>query len=114
MDRVVLRPATPQSKKGSSMSEPTPYNKYIVLYVDDEEQALKYFQRGLGKEFQIQIATNVAAALEILGKDAAKIGVVITDQRMPSQSGTELLKIVHAKWPNIVRILTTAYSEVDS
>jgi two-component system probable response regulator PhcQ len=95
------------------MSEPTPYNKYTILYVDDEEQALKYFQKGLGKEFQIQIATTVAAALEILARDADKIGVVVTDQRMPIQCGTELLKAVHARWPNIVRILTTAYSEVD-
>ncbi len=92
----------------------TKYNKYVVLYVDDEEQALKYFQKGLGREFQVMIATNVAAALEILNKDAAKIGVVITDQRMPGASGTELLTAIRKQWPGIVRIMTTAYSDMES
>src|SRR5215468_6050852 len=92
----------------------TKYNKYIVLYVDDEEQALKYFQKGLGREFQVMIATNVAAALEILNKDAAKIGVVVTDQRMPGASGTELLTAIRKQWPAITRIMTTAYSDMES
>ena len=66
------------------------YAKYAVLYVDDEEQALKYFRKGL-KDFQVLIAPNVAQATEILAREGGRIGVVITDQRMPGQSGTELL-----------------------
>jgi len=34
------------------------YKKYAVLYVDDEEMALKYFERTFGSEFRIMTATN--------------------------------------------------------
>jgi two-component system, sensor histidine kinase ChiS len=88
--------------------------KYAVLYVDDEEQALKYFRRGLDKEFRTLIAPDVAQAMAILEKEAEWIAVVITDQRMPGKSGVELLTEIRLRWPAIVRILITAYTDVDS
>lgn len=93
---------------------PSENGKFAVLYVDDEEQALKYFRRGLEKDFPIHTAPGVAQALEILSKEAATIGVVITDQRMPGKSGVDLLTEVRALWPAIVRILITAYTDIDS
>ncbi len=88
--------------------------QYGVLYVDDEEQALKYFRKGLDKEFTVLTATRVAEALQILEQQAGKIGVIITDQRMPGQSGVELLTQVRERWPAIVRILVTAFTDIDS
>jgi two-component system probable response regulator PhcQ len=85
-----------------------------VIYTDDEEQALKYFKRGMEKECPVFIAHSVALALEILEKEWANIGVVLTDQKMPGQTGVELLKQVRARWPKMVRILITAYSEIES
>jgi two-component system probable response regulator PhcQ len=89
------------------------YAKYAVLYVDDEEQALKYFRKGLEKEFSVLTASNISQAMEILQRDAGKVAVLITDQRMPGGSGTDLLTEVRQRWPAIVRIITTAYSEID-
>src|SRR6185295_11125931 len=97
----------------TTSTAPGKYAKYAVLYVDDEEQALKYFRKGLEKEFTVLTAPNIAQGMEILNRDAAKIAVVITDQRMPGGSGTDLLTEVRKRWPGIVRILTTAYSEID-
>ena len=87
---------------------------FAVLYVDDEQQAGKYFRKGLEKEFRILTAANVAEATAILAKEGATIGVVITDQRMPGKSGVELLAHVRQQWPPIVRILITAYSDLDN
>jgi two-component system probable response regulator PhcQ len=95
------------------MSTKYDYKKYAILYVDDEEQALKYFRKAMDKEFQVLVATNVAEANAILDKSADTIGVVITDQRMPGTLGVELLKRLRAKWPGIIRLLITAYSEID-
>ena len=98
---------------------PTAERKLAVLYVDDEEQALKYFRRGLDRDFQVLTAPGVTAALTLLEQQeltagAGPIGVVMSDQRMPGRSGVELLAEVRRRWPNIVRILITAYADIDS
>jgi signal transduction histidine kinase len=87
---------------------------HAVLYVDDELQAGKYFRKGLEKDFRVLTAGNVVEAMAVLEKDGATIGVVITDQRMPGKSGVELLAQVRERWPAIVRILITAYSDLDN
>ena len=94
--------------------ETTETAKTAVLYVDDEEQALKYFHKGLARDFPTLTASGVAQAMSILEKEAGSIGVVITDQRMPGKSGVELLTEIRSRWPAIVRILITAYTDVDS
>jgi two-component system probable response regulator PhcQ len=96
------------------MSATYDYKKYAVLYVDDEEQALKYFRKGMEKEFRVHTATNVADAIALLEKEAGTIGVVLTDQRMPGQLGVELLKRVRSQWPSTIRLLITAYSDIES
>ena len=73
------------------MSSAIDPNSFAVLYVDDEETALKYFRRGLEKDFRVHTAPSAAAALEILQAEAGKVGVVITDQRMPGKSGVAML-----------------------
>lgn len=87
-------------------------NKYSVLFVDDEEKALKYFTRLYSDEFEILTAPSVAAAREVLQEKADSIGVLITDQRMPEEQGVDLLKYARSEYPQIVRLLTTAYSDL--
>jgi two-component system probable response regulator PhcQ len=96
------------------MSSTPDLKKYAVLYVDDEEQALKYFRKGLDKDFRVLTANGVLEALMLLDTQADSIGVVITDQRMPGRTGVDLLTEVRQKWPGIVRILITAYADIDS
>jgi two-component system NtrC family sensor kinase len=96
------------------MSEQTDLKTHAILYVDDELQAGKYFRKGLEKDFRVLTAGNVTEAMAVLEKEGAGIGVVITDQRMPGRSGVELLTHVREKWPAIVRILITAYSDLDN
>lgn len=90
------------------------YKKYTVLMVDDEVQALKYFDKAFAKDFQILTAASAELAWELLEQKGDQIGVLVTDQRMPGKSGVDLLDQVRQKWPGIVRIITTAYSEIDS
>ena len=90
------------------------YRKYAALYVDDEEQALKYFRKGLEKEFQTLTATSVADALAILHRCGDQVGVILTDQRMPNQTGVDLLTAARQQWPGAIRLLTTAYSDIES
>ncbi|MGB0712375.1 MAG: response regulator, partial [Gammaproteobacteria bacterium] len=85
-----------------------------ILFVDDEPKALKYFRLAIEKDYPVLTAESVAAALEILEEHAHRIGVLISDQRMPVAAGVTLLKTARERYPAIVRMLTTAYSELDA
>lgn len=85
-----------------------------ILYVDDEEQALKYFDKIFSKHFSILTASSTDEALKLLEEKASQVAVIITDQRMPKRPGVELLAQVRDQYPHIVRILTTAYAELDN
>ena len=85
-----------------------------ILYVDDEPKSLKYFARILQREFPVLIADSVAAAQTVLESDSERIGVLISDQRMPGESGVELLTWVKERYPLIVRVLTTAHADLEA
>lgn len=85
---------------------------YSILFVDDEEKTLKYFSRFFSKDYKVLTAQNTSEAKAILDQSADEIGVLISDQRMPVEKGVELLKYAREKYPTIVRLLTTAYSDL--
>ena len=85
-----------------------------ILYVDDEEKALKYFRMAFSAKFTIHTATSAKEGLEIIRRLGRQIGIVVSDQRMPEMLGAEFLGIVRQEFPHVVRILTTAYSDLES
>lgn len=118
-DPISPNPAAPppsgQAAAPTAGAAPAPEKrKFGVLYVDDEETALKYFRRGMEKDCPVWIANSGAAAWPILEKEWANIGVILSDQKMPGQTGVELLTAARKRWPNMIRILITAYSEIES
>jgi two-component system probable response regulator PhcQ len=90
------------------------YKKFAVLYVDDEEKSLVAFTRAFGDEFKILTANSAAAAYQLVQDRAAEIGVLMTDQRMPGEKGVWLLEHVRRFRPQILRILVTAYTDMDA
>jgi two-component system probable response regulator PhcQ len=84
-----------------------------ILYVDDEEKALKNFVRGFGDEFRVFTAANAKDGLALLDQHHASIGLLMTDQRMPGENGVWLLEHARRKYPGIVRVLATAYSDYE-
>jgi two-component system, probable response regulator PhcQ len=83
-----------------------------ILYVDDEPMALKYFERLVSPLAPVITALSVEAGKAILRERAGEIAVLVTDQRMPGAHGNELLRYTREYHPRIVRMLTTAYSEI--
>jgi two-component system probable response regulator PhcQ len=90
------------------------YKKFAVVYVDDEEKSLVNFTRAFGDEFKIFTASKAVDALELIRAHAAEIGVLMTDQRMPGEKGVWLLEHVRQIRPQIMRILVTAYADMDA
>lgn len=85
-----------------------------VLFVDDEQRAGKYFETRFAPQFPVFIATSAAQALEILSARGDQIGVVVSDERMPGCTGVQFLAEVKTRHPKLVRVLTTAYMEMDT
>ncbi len=83
-----------------------------ILYVDDEAMALKYFERLVSPMAPVLTALSVQEGQEILRTRGAEIAVLVSDQRMPGSHGNELLCYARDHHPAIVRMLTTAYSEL--
>jgi two-component system probable response regulator PhcQ len=90
------------------------YKKYAVLYVDDEEKSLKYFARAFVDQFRILTAVNAQEGLKLLEAHKDDIGLLMTDQRMPGEKGIWLLEKARQLRPRIIRILATAYSDMEA
>jgi two-component system probable response regulator PhcQ len=90
------------------------YKKFAILYVDDEEKSLKYFARAFEDQFRILTASNAQDGLKLLQEHGEHIGVLMTDQRMPGEKGVWLLEKARQSWPRVIRILATAYADMDA
>ena len=90
------------------------YKKFAILYVDDEAQSLKMFARAFSDQFRIITAVSAAEGLKLLEQHKDEIGLLMTDQRMPGEKGVWLLERTRQLRPRIIRILATAYSDMDA
>jgi PAS domain S-box-containing protein len=86
-------------------------SKYSILYVDDEIENLQSFKALFRRDYHVYLAESAHEALRVLHEE--KINVLVTDQRMPDMSGTELLAHVSSEFPNVLRYMLTGYSDYD-
>jgi signal transduction histidine kinase len=82
---------------------------YPVLYVDDEEPNRVVFAATFGDEFDVLCAGSADEALRIIGESG--VAVMLADQRMPVRTGIELCEAVRERFPTVLRLLVTAYSD---
>ncbi|MCW7753242.1 response regulator [Desulfobotulus sp. H1] len=84
-----------------------------ILCVDDEIGILHSLKRLLRKEiYRVLTASSGQEALTIL--ESEHVHVIISDERMPDMTGTELFSVILKKWPDIIRIILTGYADVDT
>jgi two-component system, NtrC family, response regulator HupR/HoxA len=83
-----------------------------VLIVDDEPRVLDALEAILAAEFRVVAASSGAAALELLERQ--EVAVIVTDHRMPGMTGVELLRRSREVVPDAMRIVLTAYTDVES
>ncbi|OYW02291.1 MAG: hypothetical protein B7Z61_11745, partial [Acidobacteria bacterium 37-71-11] len=81
-----------------------------ILYVDDDESNLTVLQAACSPEFTVLTATSAEAAMEILRRE--EVAVLLVDQRMPDMSGVEFFEATREDFPDTVRLLITAYSDL--
>jgi response regulator RpfG family c-di-GMP phosphodiesterase len=84
-----------------------------LLLVDDEENITSALVRLLRRDgYTILRANSGKAGLELLAQN--KVGVIISDQRMPEMTGVEFLSKVKELHPDTVRIVLSGYTELNS
>ncbi len=83
-----------------------------ILYVDDERANLVAFRAMLRDSYDVLIAESAEEGYERLRSDS--VLVVVSDQRMPGQTGSQFLERVSSDYPETVRIILTGYSDIDA
>ncbi|MBI3140505.1 MAG: EAL domain-containing protein [Rhodocyclales bacterium] len=84
-----------------------------LLLLDDEENILTALKRVFRRDgYQVLTAGSAPQAFELLA--AHKVGVIVSDQRMPLMTGTEFLRRVKELYPDTVRIVLSGYTELQS
>lgn len=79
---------------------------HTILVVDDEPSSLLLLERVLRPLYKVITAGSGEVALEVLKTE--EISLLITDQRMPGISGTELLRESQLLRPGMVSMLLTS------
>ncbi len=85
----------------------------VVLYVDDDRANLLAFRAIAEPTYEVVVAKSGDEALSLMEQNP-DIAVLMADQRMPGMSGIDLCERVQKTHPDIVRMLVTAYSDLQA
>jgi len=83
-----------------------------ILVVDDEKNYLVVLSAFLSEEgYESLTVNNAQDALEIV--ESTDLDLVLTDMKMPSMDGIELLRRIKEKAPDLPVVMMTAYGTVE-
>jgi len=83
-----------------------------ILVVDDDPLVLDALDVLLCDHWEVFTAASAAEGREVLERE--EIAVIVSDQRMPRESGVELLTWALGRFPDAIRILLTGYTDLDT
>ncbi|MGE5471924.1 MAG: sigma-54-dependent transcriptional regulator [Bacteroidota bacterium] len=86
-----------------------------VLVIDDEVRSQEALRRTLEEDFEVFCASSAAEGMLILEREmpGTAIRIVLCDQRMPGTTGVQFLKEVRLRWPDVVRIILSGYTDAE-
>lgn len=83
-----------------------------ILVVDDDRRFIDLLEEAFSKEpYLVLSAPSAIDALEVLA--AEPVDVVVSDEVMPSMSGSEFLALVRRSYPDTVRIMLTGHASLE-
>jgi len=86
--------------------------KHRVLFVDDEPEVLKGFERQFRGRFDLETASSGEGGLEIIRRKGP-FAVVMSDYKMPAMDGVEFLAKVKEISPDSVRMILTGHADLE-
>lgn len=95
--------------------------KPAILAVDDDPGVLGAVDRDLkdrfGERYRVVAADSGAVALDTLRElkvHGDQVALLVADQRMPAMSGVEFIAAARDLYPDVKRVLLTAYADTDA
>lgn len=86
---------------------PEKYRRRKILFVDDDENLLKSYQRMLRKaNYQIFKVTSGEKAIELIERES--VDLIVTDIRMPQMHGVELITRIRSQNNDIPIVVSSA------
>ncbi len=85
--------------------------KSTVLYIDDDQLNLEIFREFFDNTYHVITLNSTKDAIDIL--KTHKVKVLISDQCMPNETGIEFVQRINEEFPNIFKIIFTAFSSQD-
>ncbi len=89
-------------------------NRQAVLLVDDKKDMLAMLTRLLEAELDAEIHCAAGGEEAVVFLKQHRCDVVVTDIRMPSMNGLELLRWIGSRGGDAVVIMMTAYGSIDN
>ena len=86
--------------------------KHTILAVDDEPANLRMLERLFHREYRVLTANSGEEGLDILRREA--VSLIISDQRMPGMTGTEMLRESLRTNPDAVKIILTGHTDIEA
>ncbi len=88
-------------------------NLPTLLFIDDEERVVRALKNiFIDEDYDIIATTDPEEAFDVL--KTKTVHVIVSDQRMPTIQGTELLKKAREISPDAIRLLLTGYADMNS
>lgn len=86
-----------------------------IIFVDDEPHVLNGLRRAMSgamHDWDMTFCSSGEEAVALM--KTAPFDVIVSDMRMPEMDGAQLLEIVRARHPEIVRIILSGYADASS
>ena len=85
-------------------------DRATVLFVDDEQRVLNSMRAMFRRDYLVLLADSGEAALNLV--ETHSVDVIVSDQRMPSMTGVDVLREMRRRAPRAMRILLTGYADL--
>jgi diguanylate cyclase (GGDEF)-like protein len=105
---------TEQLRNFKQLGQPRrwPRDSRCVLVVDDDADELAMLKASLQHgDYRLLSAPGGREALDLLALNPVQ--VIISDQRMPGMNGTDFFSVVRKLYPNTMRIILSAHTDLD-
>jgi CheY-like chemotaxis protein len=84
-----------------------------ILFVDDEENVLRGFERTLRSQFEMETAVGAQQGLAAVAR-SGPFAVVVSDLRMPGMDGIQFLSEIRKRCPDTVRLILSGNGDFES